>query len=104
MGTPSSPERAKHLAQKQAFLASLEPFNKALANAHIWEAEAAREAWLNHVQSSVSKYAPSFAALDEMDRTYHPPAKVTGRQRVTVRGTATDGSGRTVDASFYIEP
>ena len=96
--------RAPHAERRQVFLAGLEPFNKRLVDARPWEMEAARQAWLDYVQANIAKVAPSFAALDEIDRTYHAPPRVRGNQRVTLRGTAEDGSGRTLDVSFDLEP
>jgi hypothetical protein len=104
VGDPQNPERAKLVAEKQAFLASLQPLAKRLVEARPFEAAAARKAWLDQVQASVPKVAASFAKLDEIDRTYHAPAKVATKQRVVVRGTAQDGSGRTVDVAFDVEP
>ncbi len=104
VGDTTSKEHAQHTAQKRAFLADLEPLNKRLANARPFEIAAARKAWVEHMQANVPKYAPSFAKLDELERTYHAPTEVTGKQRVTLRGVAQDGSGRTVDVSFELTP
>jgi hypothetical protein len=104
VGDKTSKEHALHAAKKQEFLAGLEPLNKQLANARPFEVAAARKAWLDYLQSNVPKYAPSFEKLDELERTYHAPAKVVGKQKVTLRGTAQDGSGRTVDMSFDLTP
>jgi hypothetical protein len=104
IGDPGSKERAELAAQKQTFINGLSPLSKQLAEARPFEAAAARKAWLDYVQTNVPKYAPAFTRLDEIDRTYHAPARALSKQRVTLRGTAQDGSGRTVDVSFDLEP
>jgi hypothetical protein len=85
-------------------MSSLQPLTQRLVNAKPWEVEAAQKAWVDHVTASATKYVPSFAALEEIESTYHAPAKVTAKARVVLRGTAQDGSGRTVDVAFDIHP
>jgi hypothetical protein len=100
----ASPDRAKREAEKNAFLSSLQPLTQRLVNAKPWEVEAARKAWLDHVTANEKKYSPSFAALEEIESTYHAPAKLTAKARVVLRGTAQDASGRTVDVAFDVHP
>jgi hypothetical protein len=102
VGDPSSAERAKHAEEKRKFQAGLEPLTRQLANARPYEAAAARKAVVDYLHASRTKYGASLGKLDEIDRTYHPPATVTTKQRVTLRGTAADG--RTVDVSFDVVP
>ena len=104
IGEASSKERAPHAAQKGTFVAELEPLTKRLANAMPYESGTAHEALSDYIKSSILKYGPSLVKLEEIDHMYHAPQTVSGIQRVVIRGTTEDGSGRTVDVNFDIVP
>ena len=104
LGDPSHAERQQHAAQKQAYLSGLEPLSKTMIHARPFEQAATRRALVDYLNANVSKMGPAFHKLAEIDSTYRAPAKVMGKQRVMIRGTAQDGTGRTVDVSFLVEP
>ncbi len=105
MGDPGSKERATLVStQITPFVSGIDTQNQKLVNARRTDRPALHRERTAAIVAGLEKAGAAFKRVAEIDATYHAPPKGRGEQIATVRGTANDGSGRTVTIALRVVP